>query len=144
MKKIGIIIAFVIILLVIQSCVPQVIPSPDAFLFRYIDANYSVRMDSTHQPDYSVIDWQPDPMDSPYRWQRGILTLYLWNTYHKTIKVHAGINPNTAQPGIDIHSDTKTILSNGRAPLDITIEIATNLPEYPTSFGLWWFVTLEN
>lgn len=133
------------IVLALSACSSE-LPSPDNFLFRYIDANYTVQMDEEHQPDYSGIDWQVYPTDSPYEWKRGILTVYLWNNYSKALKVHAGVNLEAAQPGFYAESEIVNILPDEKKPIDITLKICPFIlgrVETLKTVNLWWFVELK-
>lgn len=108
---------------IVSPAVLLSVPSIDTSILIYLDSGYTKLWDSTNKPDISVLHWEPDTSESssPYSWERGVLTVYLWNTGAIPLKVNAEGNINAAYPGFSTRSDTVTINPDERIALDITI-----------------------
>ena len=127
---------------IISPAVTLSVPSNDMSVLVYLDSNYAKLWDSANQPDLSIINWEPAPDESgsPYSWEKGILTVYLWNTEDMTLKVNAEDNLRAVSPGFSVRSDTVTIKPNGRTPLDITIKRSVEVWGFTGggSFSVWF------
>ncbi|MFC2072854.1 Ig-like domain-containing protein [Chloroflexota bacterium] len=127
---------------VTSSAAKLSVPSNDTSILVYLDSNYTKLWDSVNQPDLSVIHWEPslDESTSPYSWEQGILTVYLWNTGGVSLKVNAENNLHAMQPGISVRSDTITLKPGEQTPLDITIKQSPEVLGFSGggSFNVWF------
>jgi hypothetical protein len=126
---------------IVSPSVTLSVPSNKTSLLIYLDANYSKLWDSSNAPDLSAIDWKPDLSESksPYKWEQGVLTVYLSNIGSKTLKVNAEINLRAARPGFSVKSETVTIPPNGQTPLNIIVKRSPAvLGKTTNSFDVWF------